>query len=204
MNIAHTSETWLFYGMCDLFFALHTEEWVFDYHSAFSGIMALEKHLKATIILSRGNEFSSLEEGRAKAKVQAIAKEYSHNFEKMISSCNEYFGDDQFSNLINQNYDGYNGNELCKVLRDSYMETRYPTTTQVSQEFPIDENEGIYHNPLGSSGLHKLIFSVCEFVIVNLSSAIDEDKLLRNVTQQYSHLESFSRFKNLYLAGRWS
>jgi len=203
MDSKHTAETWLFYGVCDLYFSFHTEDWTFDYHSAFSGIMALEKHLKGALLLHRGSEYSSLEESKAKRKVQSIAKEYGHDFEKMISSCNEYFGNDTLGGLVRQNYDGYKGSELVKVLRDSYMETRYPTTSQVSSSFPVDVKEGIYHNPLSSSGLHHFIFAICEFIVATLSSAIDIKKLLNNVTQQYNHLESFSRFKNLYLSGHW-
>ena len=122
---------------------------------------------------------------------------------KMISSCNEYFGEDALEGIVSEDYDGYKGSELVKVLRNSYMETRYPTTTQVYSSFPIDKKEGIYHNPLNSSGLHHFIFAICEFLVVALLPAIDVQKLLSNVTQQYNHLESFSRFKNLYLSGYW-
>ena len=205
MDIAHTAETWLFYGICDLYFSFHTQDLVFDNHAAFSGIMALEKHLKGALIFGRGAEFSTLGELKAKAKdkVQSIAKEYGHDFQKMISACNEQFGEDHLNRIVGQDYGGYNGSQLLIVLKSSYMETRYPTTTNVSSQFPIDKNEGIYHNPLSSSGLHDFIFSICGFIIVNLSPAINENKLLGNVTKQYEHLESFSRFKNLYLSGHW-
>ncbi len=203
MDSKHTAETWLFYGVCDLYFSFHTEDWNFDYQSAFSGIMALEKHLKGALLLHRGDEYSSLQETKAKKKVQSIAKEYGHDFETMVSRCNEYFGENTLGSLVSQDYDGYKGSELVKVLRDSYMETRYPTTTQVSDSFPIDKKEGIYHNPLSSSGLHRFIFAICEFLVVTLSPAIDVQKMLNSVTQQHNHLESFSRFKNLYLSGYW-
>lgn len=203
MDSKHTAETWLFYGVCDLYFSFHTEDFTFDCHSAFSGIMALEKHLKGALLLRRGDEYSSLQENKAKSKVQSIAKGYGHDFEKMISSCNDYFGGNALGDLVSQDYDGYKGSELVKVLGDSYMETRYPATIQVSSSFPVGKKEGIYYNPLSSPGLHHFIFAICEFVVVTLSPAIDVQKLLSNVTQQYNHLESFSRFRDVYLSGYW-
>ena len=156
MDSKHVAETWLFYGISDLYFSFHTEEWVFDYHSAFSGIMALEKHLKAFLLFHRASEFLSLNDKKAKNKIQSIAREYGHDFPKMIASCDTFLASGRLKKMVDNNFDGYNGKELIVVLKDSYMETRYPTSIQVSQKFPVG-GTGFYHNPLSSSGLHHFI-----------------------------------------------
>ena len=202
MNKEHIAETWLFYGISDLYFSFHTEDMVFDYHSAFSAIMALEKHLKAFIIYNRANEFEKLQDAKAMKKVQSIARECGHDFSTMLTSCDKFSKSDTINNLLNQDYDGYNGRELVEVLKDSYMETRYPTNIQVSSKFPISNTE-FNHNPISSSGLHKFIFAVCEYLVTELASDIDQDKLLKNITDQYKHLEPFNRFKNMYLKNAW-
>ena len=196
------AETWLFYGICDLYFSFHTDEIVFDYHSAFSAIMALEKHLKAFILFNRANEFESLLDNEAMKKVQDIARECGHSFPEMLRTCQSYMPSNAIENLLNTEYDGYNGRQLSEVLKDSYMETRYPTNIQVSSKFPV-EDVGIYHNPLSSSGLHKFITTVCECLLKELCPLINKDKLLNNVTDQYKHLEPFNRFKNMYMKGEW-
>ena len=94
MNRAHITETWLFYGISDLYFSFHTDDMVFDYHSAFSGIMALEKHLKAYIIFNRANEFMNIPDGEAKNKIQSIARKCGHNFVTMFSSCDDFVSSD--------------------------------------------------------------------------------------------------------------
>jgi hypothetical protein len=203
MDKKHIAETWLFYGISDLYFSFHTDEIVFDYHSAFSAIMALEKHLKAFILFNRGNEFESLQDGKAMKKVQAIARECGHNFPEMLSTCETYISTGAINKLLSTDYDGYNGKELSEILKDSYMETRYPTNIQVSSKFPVGD-VGIYHNPLSSSGLHKFILTVCEYILNELIPFINKDKLLQNVTDQYKHLEPFNRFKNIYMKSKWA
>lgn len=202
MSIEHESETWFFYGICDLYFSFHSDEWVFDYHSAFFAIMALEKHLKAYLIYSRKNEFKSLNEKQEMDKALEIARSYSHNFVKMTEEVENLIPNNAFTKLLDKNHDGYNGRELVKVLQKAYMETRYPTNQNVSLSFPVGD-PGMYHNPLVSSGLHHFIQSCCICLVSNLETFIDMHKLLDNVQRQYKHLEPFNRFKNIYLQGNW-
>jgi hypothetical protein len=202
MDTEFHTETWFFYGICDLYFSFHSEEWVFDYHSAFFSIMALEKHLKAFLIFHKKPKLITLSEDEIKEEVLTIARGYSHDFRKMTREISAIVSSDAFSKLLQDNYDGYNGEELIDVLKDAYMETRYPTSRSVSQSFPIGE-PGMYHNPLGSSGIHHFIQSVCQFLIANLSEQVDLERILKNVTGQYQHLEPFGRFKNIYLPGKW-
>jgi hypothetical protein len=202
MDSAYVAETWLFYGVGDLYFSFHSDEWVFDHHAAFFNIMAIEKHLKAYILFKRSSEYSSLTEVDAKKKIQSIARKCSHNFEKMVLSCDEFLGTDRLSQIIDRNYDGYNGSELLKILKDGYMETRYPTTVPVSQSFPIEPD--VYHDPLSSSGLDRFVIAVCEFIVLELAPEINLEKVLRNLSAQYKGLEPFGRFKNVYLKGLWA
>ncbi|MDK1024087.1 MAG: hypothetical protein QGD92_07635 [Gammaproteobacteria bacterium] len=202
MKTHHHTETWLFYGISDLYFSFHSEEWVFDYHSAFFAIMALEKHLKAFLIWHRKKEYEELGKKEANEKVLKIAKSYGHDFPELAKKADEYLSNNEITNLLNMSYDGYNGGELLEVLRDAYMETRYPTSRNVAQSFPVGE-PGIYHNPLASSGLHKFIQTFCETLAKELAGSIDFEKLLSEVKDQYKHLEPFNRFSNIYLKEHW-
>ncbi|MEW8440756.1 MAG: hypothetical protein AB2689_21610 [Candidatus Thiodiazotropha taylori] len=202
MGIEHHVETWIFYGACDLYFSFHSEEWVFDYHSAYSAIMALEKHFKACLIFSKENEFQGLDKKASREKAIDIAKSYSHNFPKMAMEVEQLFPDGELTKVIDHSYDGYPGRKLIEVLRDSYMETRYPTKRHVSLSFPVGE-PNIYHNPLSSSGLHHFIQACCNTILHRLEPEIDMDKLLRNVKEQYQHLEPFHRFQKIYAPRKW-
>lgn len=203
MDIEYYAEKWFFYGICDLYFSFHTEELVFDYYSSFFSIMAFEKHLKAFLIYHKKKELAGLEKEQLRAQVLSIARSYSHNFIKMITDINSLCECEEFSKLLQRDYDGYRGEELIKILRDGYMETRYPILGSVALSFPVAQ-PGIYHDPLSSSGIHKFIFNACEFLIINLSESLNLEKILKNVTCQYQHLESFCRFKNVYLRGKWT
>ena len=202
MSARHQTEAWLFYGACDLYFSFHSEEWVFDYHSAFFAIMALEKHLKACLIYSKTNEFDSLSSKEAFEKAVDIAKSYGHDFPQMAAEVEVFLPDGSFSKVLDRSHETYPGRDLIKVLRDSYMETRYPTKRHVSMSFPVGE-PNLYYNPLSSSGFHHFIQASCNSIVEGLMEAIDLDKMLRNVKEQYKHLEPFHRFQNIYVPGKW-
>lgn len=202
MDSRYISETWFFYGACDLYFSFYTEDWTFDYHSAFSAIMALEKHFKGFLLFHRSSEYDQLSDDDAKAKIQSIAREYGHNFEKMATSCGRFLESTELDQLLDQDYDGYSGRDLLQVLRRAYMETRYPTDIPVSLSFPLDEPD-TYHDPLGSSGFHHFVFRICEFLLLSLAPKIDVAKILRNLIGQYEHQEAIGRFKNLFAKDSW-
>lgn len=202
MNHRYYSEQWFFYGISDLYFSFHSDEWVFDYYQAFFSIMGLEKHLKAFLVFKRQDEYKQLDDNKAERKALEIAKSYNHNFKKMVSKANSYFKDKALDNLLIQDHDGYKGEELISILSKAYMETRYPTMEFVSENFPLQE-KGAFHNPLSSSGLHKFISRTCEALILDLEDEIDFANILENIENRFGHLEPFSRFKNLYLSKQW-
>jgi len=203
MNAHHQTEKWLFYGACDLYFSFHSEELVFDYHSAFFAIMALEKHLKGCLIYSKSNEFEGLTEKESFLRAVDIAKSYGHDFPRMATEVEKFLPGGAFSKVLDRSHDTYLGRELIKVLRDSYMETRYPTKDHVSMSFPVGE-KNIYYNPLSSSGFHHFIQASCNAIVEGIDEGINVNKLLRNVKDQYKHLEPFGRFQNMYAKGKWS
>ncbi len=203
MSVKHQTETWLFYGACDLYFSFHSEEWVFDYHSAFFAIMALEKHLKACLIYSKEVEFKGLTDSESFGRALDIAKSYGHDFPRMVSDIESVFPGSPFSKVLDRSHDSYPGRKLIEVLRDSYMETRYPTKRHVSMSFPTGE-PNINFNPLSSSGFHHFIQAGCNTIVESLADEIDLSKLLRNVKNQYEDLEPVNRFQNIYARGKWS
>ncbi|MFC1335393.1 MAG: hypothetical protein G8D89_02090 [gamma proteobacterium symbiont of Clathrolucina costata] len=202
MDVKDALDTWLFRGISDLYFSFYIDDWVFDYQSAFSSIMGLEKHLKATVIYYKRDKYESLSTNQAKIEIERIARKYGHNFKKMIKVCNECIGSNRLSNLVDQDYHLYNGTQLVSVLDKAYEETRYPTINRVSSNFSLDE-PNTYHDPLSSSGLHRFIYTICEFLVLELENNIDLDKLLKRFTEQYGHMEQFRRFQNVFLKDKW-
>lgn len=203
MNAKHQTEAWLFYGACDLYFSFHSEEWVFDYHSAFFAIMALEKHLKAFLIHSKASDSKNLGENNSFEKALDIGKSYGHDFPRMANDVEKLFPDNSFSKILNRSHDTYKGRDLVMVLKDSYLETRYPTKRHVSMSFPVGQ-PNVYLNPLSSSGLHHFIQACCNTILDGLSENIELGRILINLQEQYKHIESFSRFQNIYSPNKWA
>ena len=206
MDYKHVVETWLFYGIGDLFFAFHSDDSTFDHHQTFYAIMAVEKHFKALLLYHHRAEYESLsdkgENNQAQKKVQHIARSYSHDFEEMKKKIQLFLPDSGIGGLIEKKYYTYSGEQLLKILQDAYMESRYPTTKHVFRSFPSG-TKGIYFDPLSSPGFHCFTRTLCEFVIVQLTEIVNVDKVLNSATKQYQHLDSFRRFKNLFLKDRW-
>lgn len=204
MDVNDVVNTWLIRGIGDLYFSFYIDDWVFDHQRAFSSIMGLEKHLKATVLYHRRNEFDSLPSEELKIEVNKIARKYGHDFNKLISDCNQYIGSDKLTGLIKRDYDSYNGEKLIEVLTKAYMDTRYPAVSSISLHFPLDQSNTIYHDPLSSSGLHKFIYAVCELLVNELAGHISLTKILLRIDDLYNQQVQFSRFKNVFLSNIWS
>lgn len=203
MTWEYQAETWMYYGLSDLYYSFHTsEEWVFDYHCSFFAVTALEKYLKSRLIYSKKDLDPDATETEVESKFMSIAKKYSHKFEEMMCEAESLAGGDRLSSVLDRSHDGYIGRELVLVLKDAYMETRYPTSQYVSHAFPVGDN--MYHNPLSSSGLLHFVQAACRELTYVLAASINVPKVYENVEKTYSHLEPFSRFKNIYTPELWA
>ena len=227
MDYKHVVETWLYYGVGDLFFAHYLNHGSFEHHRAFFGITSVEKHFKALLLYHRRACYENLpdegENSEGQKKVQKIAIEYSHGFVDMVNDIETLIAGCGIKDLIADDYElpvreiceaedwdvevckTYNGTHLLEILQKAYSETRYPTDIhrRVFQEFPIGENNEYFFDPLSSAGFHKFTQTLCEFVINQLNGVVNVDRVLIDVTNQYEGLDSFRRFRNLFLKNRW-
>ena len=158
------------------------------------------KHLKGLLIYANKGSNSDSDEAIQKASLK-MAIGYKHNFVSMTKEADTFIGGKRLHSVLNRNHGGYHGEELLKVLRSAYMETRYPTSIPVAKSFPAGKH--IYHDPLSSSGLSDFVRIMCGTITQHLIDKLDVKKVYNNVSQQYSHLESFSRFKNIYMPALW-
>jgi hypothetical protein len=164
---------WLFCsGISDLVFAFDVEDVNFDYHASFFEIMALEKHFKAALIFCRKKEFIGLEPYQAQERAIKLAKLFSHRFEDMARVLEAELPSANLGQLLDGNYQGFEGRKLLAVLSRAYMEVRYPTVQGVHRRFP-SSSEAIYFNPLGSSGLSEFVRAICRGVTGGLQNDID-------------------------------
>ena len=215
MDHKHLVETWLYFGIIDLFYSFHWNVGLFDHYRAFFAIMAVEKHFKALILFHRRAEFKSLTEAEGNRKVEQIARKYNHDFRRMAKEIHLQNPDSQFCHLIKKDFSGYKGYKLLRIFPHAYQETRYPTLSEkkVFRRFPTGkkysvgkQKKDIYFDPLSSPGLLDFANGLCEFVICQFTESTEVsiiDKILYNVTAQYKHLESFERFKNTFLRKQW-
>jgi len=109
----------------------------------------------------------------------------------------EDIGSGDIETLMKGNFDGYQGDDLIMAIRAGYIETRYPSPTDVSDNFPI-EGTDLYWNPLSSSGITKFIYAVCNLSYHRLTEHIDFSDVLNRFKERFGHRESFRRFNNLF------
>ncbi len=194
------AKTWLFRGLADLLFAFHNDDVAFEDNARFSEIMGLEKVLKATLLYHRHPEYETLLLADARHSVNDIAAGYRHNFGKMLKELSA-LGLSDIDRVLQSGFDGYKGAALVQALEKGYMETRYPVPAPVSDSFPIGKT-GFTQDPLSSSGLTKFAYALSNACIYHLSQLIDLSDVRAQFAAQFSHLESFTRFSNLFWEAR--
>ena len=84
MDRQHVAKTWVFRGLCDLFFAFDNDDASFEDNAVFSEIMGLEKFLKAMLLYHRHQEYEGLSEPDARTKLNAVAMKLGHEFKGMM------------------------------------------------------------------------------------------------------------------------
>jgi len=195
-------ETWVWYGLSDLFFGYVNQNSAFYKYGTFFYIMAVEKHLKAVLIYENSNEYAdltSLEE--KKTSVERIAKKYSHKFKMMIDEVGGYYAQKMNESFITEKYLGFNTQDLITSMTEGYMETRYPSLQPTSRHYPANREADLFHAPLGSSFFTEFCRHICTKCWKYLASnGINISEILDKFTEKYSGIENFENFKNQYLS----
>ncbi len=191
------AETWAYYALSDLYFGFDTDEEEFRDQALFHEIMGLEKFLKSLLLLLEGDQYRHLDNQNAKKKVNSIAKALGHNIKDMVQKISEQTGKENIEKIRMTDFDGYSGEDLIKAIESGYMETRYPVPKPISDSFPVPDTT-YTTDPLGSSGITKCVYCLCNFCFLELMKRIDVQDLLRDFKKSYGHRESFRRFNNLF------
>jgi hypothetical protein len=190
--------SWLFRGLCDLYFAFECDDDVFEDYERFSEIMGMEKFLKALLLYHRRTEYEALPNAEARKKIDELAKKIGHKFESMLSDAAQR-GATDISLILARDFDGYIGKDLVGAVYAGYMETRYPTPVPVSAKFPVPGHPDLYHDPLSSSGITKFVYAVCNACFFALTEqGLQPKDMLRQFEERFSDREAFSRFTNYF------
>lgn len=195
MDRQRVAKTWIFRGLCDLFFAFDNDDDSFEDNARFSEIMGLEKFLKAVLLYHRHQEYEGMSELDAKTQLNTVAMKLGHDFKEMMKGV-AGLGVDDIKRIERTDFDGYLGAGLIRAVAAGYMETRYPVPRPVSGTFPI-KGTTFTHNPLSSSGITKL-YAVCNACFYALSTQVDFADLRKLFRERFEHRESFGRFENLF------
>ncbi len=189
------AQTWVFRGLCDLYFGFDTEDERFSDNALFSEIMGLEKFLKAILLFNCHDEYEELPPEESAKKLNELAKRYGHNIKLMMRLATKA-GLGDLNRIKETDFDGYAGRDLVRAVTAGYMETRYPVPRPISDTFPIKGTE-LTWDPLSSSGISKFIRGVCKACFLYLSASVDFSSVLAQFDARYSGKESLPRFKNL-------
>lgn len=195
MDRQRIAETWVYRGLCDLYFAFNCDDVAFEDNERFSEIMGLEKFLKALLLFHRHSEYEHLSDVEAKAAVNQAAMRLGHDFDGMLKAALA-LGVTDIERILSSDFDGYLGSDLVRAVKAGYMETRYPVPRPISDTFPL--GDGFTHDPLGSSGITKFIYAVCNGCFYALTPQVNFSRVLENFVETYAHLESLARFNNIF------
>jgi hypothetical protein len=190
------AKTWVYDGLCDLYFGFDKEDKGFEGNARFSEIMGLEKFLKAALLFHFHGRYEGLPQPEAKKMLNKLAKKYGHDFKKMMGELSK-IGLNDIDQIKKEDFDGYSGSALICAVTAGYMETRYPVPKPISDEFPIGER-GCTRDPLSSSGIRKFIHAVCNACFHMLSEYVDFKDVRERFRETFSDKESFRRFNNLF------
>jgi len=196
MDRQRVAKTWVYRGLCDLYFAFDNDDPAFENNAKFSEIMGLEKFLKAILLYEQHTKYEALPLSEARAEINKMAMNLGHKFTKMIKSLSDS-GLIDFDRIKQSDFDGYDGSQLIQAVEAGYMETRYPVPQLISDKFPI-EGTDLTHDPLSSSGLTKFIYALCNACYLRLASNIDFTQMLDQFRNTFQEKESFGRFNNLF------
>jgi len=196
-------ETWLFYGLTDLYAALQNQDNDVYEYGTFLFIMAAEKHLKAVLIYEHKSDYDGLSNVKdKKIRIENILKRnYSHDFKSMISRVSEEYQKLLNSSFLKAEYSGYATEKLVQVLEEGYTETRYPSVESSARNFPLPNHNGAYHDPLGSSFFYDFTKEICRGCWNYLSAqGINTGRVSTKVRSKYQEYEGFHYFNSSYFS----
>ena len=208
MDKTNAVSAWLFSGIFDLYVGFSLEEYHFNKQRVFFSTLGLEKILKSCIIYNRAIEYECLAYNKAKSKIEEIAKEYSHYYEKMIKNIKIQPGiRDELDKMLRKKYfvstdeDGkekfsVSGKKLIKFLEAIYQESRYPTAVPISNKFKVNKHYNI--EPMGSSELIDFIYKICLTIIKHLKVKINLLAKMEKVENYLAPNDKWIRFKNIF------
>jgi hypothetical protein len=197
MKPEEVARTWIWKGLKDLIFAFDVEDRAFWTHSKFHEIMGLEKFLKALLLFKAGASYQEMTEQNARYVLDKIAKKHNHDFGKMIDDVGCIVGDEKITRLKHQDFSGFTYQEMVSAMKAGYLEYRYPVPRPEYLSHRI-ENEKLWRNPLGSSGITGLVYPLCRICYIELQKDVDFSEILEIFEHQHAHIESFPRFNNLF------
>jgi hypothetical protein len=132
-------QTWAGRGVMDFYISFEFEcEGKYHEYGTFFCHQGLEKICKAYIIAEKAAQWENLQEQQAFQEVNKIAKELSHNLERLITDC--------IHGTIHKHDE-----EMVKVLEAAYIEARYPTPQPIHRNYPIAGFPRAYSYPLAES-----------------------------------------------------
>lgn len=195
-------ETWVRYGLSDLYFGSRNQKNDVCRYGIFFYIMAAEKHLKAVLIDANRANFDGLTTIESKkAAVDGIARKYSHNFKIMIRDVSTIYERDMNSPLIKDEHLGFKSESLIQAMYEGYMETRYPSVLSTSRHLPAITAEGMFHDPLGSSFFTDFIERICTKCWTYLiSKNLNASNIISGLEERFGGNDDFEHFKAVYLA----
>ncbi|MEW6009573.1 MAG: hypothetical protein AB1629_08075 [Candidatus Omnitrophota bacterium] len=158
MNKEIVVQTWLWRGI-EYFYLGFKLDRNWDYFQPFFDYMGIELFGKAYILAESSPEYEGLGNKEAKIKIDKIAKRYRHGLSRILKNINDFMGQNNINKILSQDFDGYTGKQIVKILEAGYIETRYPVPTSISDEYPI-EGTDMHWLPLYSSGLSKFAYSI--------------------------------------------
>lgn len=186
---------WIGYGLDDLivqFFGL--EKW--RPYQPFFLAQGLEKICKAYMIGRKSGEYENLSFKAAKQEIDKIAKSYSHNLTALVEKILPLMP--SIKSVLAAQYDGYDGNEIVKILDAAYQECRYPVVSSISESYPVDGSKSMYWDPLYSSALEKFSFVMAKTVLIAAENEFGIAVSRSNLCPSRLDEKEWSRFSNLF------
>lgn len=189
---------WVWKGLVDFYFAFCIDNHKFYYHARFHELMGMEKFIKGLLIYSQIDELSNMPDQEAIDWSDAIAKSFGHiSKNRLLQDVAPILGAEAIERLLSRDFDGYSGESLIGALQQGYMEYRYPMKEPVAKQFPT-EYPNIWKDPLGSSGVTKLAYRVCNMCFVEMTKEIDFGDILDTFQHWFGEEEPFLRFNRLF------
>lgn len=134
---------------------------------------------KAYLLCKRAKEYEGMP--NADRIIDNICKDYKHNYEMMLK---EVFVS-KYQTIIEEEYDGYKGQDLVQLLPKIFQESRY--IVPETEESKVLKN-GVPFLPIMSSGFPKFCYKIGNKIRALLQSDysinIDDDKIVKHLSKK--------------------